>query len=206
MALHRAVNRHPIPRWFSEGVAIHQAHERRLERARTLYDAYGAGRLVHVRTLDRTFASGDDSVIDVAYAQSASFVAFMLAEPRGRAKLQRLIREVGEGVPFDRAVDKAFYVSLDGLHAAWRKDLGERYSILPYVFGGTTFWVVATVAIIFGYLRKRRESKARLAKMGEEEAALDELDALLERKLEALEREETAVPVVSHEGEHHTLH
>ncbi len=234
VALHRAVNRNRVPRWFSEGVAIYQARERRLERAQTLFDAYGSGALHGLGTLDRAFGSPDDRVVGVAYAQSASMVTFMLGDNRGRAKLQRLIREMGTGVPFEEAFDRAYYMPLDDMHKAWRKNLGERYSILPYVFGGTTIWVVCTIAIAFGYARKRREAKARLARMGEEEAALDALDRLLAAKLaeaeaaaadaEALSRElesestpsrdsdppedgsNEGIPVVSHEGERHTLH
>lgn len=222
VALHRAVGRRPIPRWFSEGIAIHQAHERRLERARTLLDAYGDGSLMRMRELDRGFASPDERVVSIAYAQSASLVAFMLSETRGRSKLQRLIRELGVGKPFDVAVDEAYYTPLDALDRAWRKRLAERYSILPYLAGGTTIWVFATIAIALGYARKRREAKARLARMGEEEAALDALDRLLTEKLreagheaaeddarepwEAASSREPGVPMVSHDGERHTLH
>ena len=37
VALHRAVDGHPVPRWFTEGVSIHQAGERNIARIRTLW-------------------------------------------------------------------------------------------------------------------------------------------------------------------------
>ena len=127
---------------------------------------------------------------------------------------------LSRGAQDTEALDAAYYTPLDKLHTAWRAHLSERYSIIPYLFGGTSIWVICTLAIAIGYRRKRREAKARLARMAEEEAALDALDRLLEAKLAAAEAESAAevetwddsstpdgiVPVISHEGERHTLH
>ncbi len=76
IALHRAVNGVPLPRWFVEGVAINQSGERSFERVRTLWEANVSGNLVTMRALSRSFPSRAHEV-NIAYAQSASFVAFM---------------------------------------------------------------------------------------------------------------------------------
>jgi hypothetical protein len=44
VALHRAVSGNAVPRWFSEGVAVHQAGERSIARIQTLWNGVVRGR------------------------------------------------------------------------------------------------------------------------------------------------------------------
>ncbi|MCS6799359.1 MAG: hypothetical protein NZ898_12685, partial [Myxococcota bacterium] len=57
VALHRASGGAPLPRWFVEGVAIHQAGEASLSRTRLLWGATVAGRLLPLEELERRFPS-----------------------------------------------------------------------------------------------------------------------------------------------------
>ncbi|HEY2735998.1 MAG TPA: hypothetical protein VGI70_18500, partial [Polyangiales bacterium] len=73
VALYRAIKGVPVPRWFSEGVAVQQAQESSFNRTRTLWEGTLRGGLLSLDSLAGTFpASRAD--IDLAYAESADFV------------------------------------------------------------------------------------------------------------------------------------
>src|SRR5262245_53866294 len=67
VALHRAVGGHPVPRWFSEGVAIQQAGEHSLARLRVLWDGTLRGKLIPLAMLSERFPSRHGEV-SLAYA------------------------------------------------------------------------------------------------------------------------------------------
>lgn len=231
VALHRAAGGRPIPRWFSEGMAIHHSSENTLPRMQQLWEATSQERLLPLRRLSDGFADGSNTV-DVAYAESADVVAFLLREPHGGDKMRRLLTAIRDGKTFERALEHAFFYDLRELERAWRRDLGERHSRIPLVVGGGGLWALALVAIGIGYLRKRRKNRATLVRWANQEAAIDSLEAELARKVAIAERErlermqasaaadapaasdeptradaaDDEVPTVSRDGGRHTLH
>lgn len=188
VALHRAVAGLPLPPWFSEGMAVHHSGENGLERIRTLWEGKSQGRLMRLSKLSDGFADNSGRV-DLAYAQAADVVAFMLREPRGREKMRRLLAEVREGRSFDAALEATFFYDLPDLERTWRRDLDVRHSRWPLVLGGGGLWAVALVAIGIGYLRRRRRNRQVLTRWGNEEAAMASLEAELRIKLARAERE-----------------
>lgn len=188
VALHRAAGGRPIPRWFSEGIAVHHADEYGIERIRTLWEGASSGRLAPLRGLTVRFADGSPDV-GLAYAQSADVVAFLLRRPHGSDKMRRMLGAIRDGKDFEAAMKSAFGFDLDHLEREWRADLDERHSAYPVVLGGGGLWALVVVALAIGYFRKRRRNRATLKRWANEEAAIDSLEAELRRKAEALERE-----------------
>lgn len=228
VALARAIDAHPVPRWFSEGLAIMQAGEQRLARTQTLFEAFVDGDLPPLGRLDRAF-SGRAFEVDVAYAVSADVVAYLSRVENGGRKLRRLIAGLRRGEPFARALEKSHYVSVRGLDREWRANLRERYGNLPFVVGGGALWAVATVLLLLAWRKRRLEKRRQLRRMEHEELALERIEALLAAKLDqrspaaALpeaqgDEEERSpsdvpppnrdeeVPTVVHQGRSHTLH
>src|SRR5262249_22829786 len=78
VALYRAVRGAALPRWFSEGVAVQQAQESSLNRIRTLWEGTLRGSLLPLDSLANAFPTRHAD-IDLAYAQSADFVGYMLS-------------------------------------------------------------------------------------------------------------------------------
>ncbi|MBI3185100.1 MAG: hypothetical protein HYZ28_23435 [Myxococcales bacterium] len=161
----------PWPRWFHEGLAMHLTGEQR-------YSLSHYATLVRAVHQDRIFAFEDLSEswpdrpadVEVAYAQSVSFVAF-LTERRGSAALSELVSGVKSGEPFETAFAKAFGTTLRLEERSWRDELPGRYSWLPIITGGSTLWVLAALVCVAGYIRRRRRSAARRAEIELEEAA-----------------------------------
>lgn len=171
VALHRAVAGHPVPRWFTEGVAIHSAGEHSIARIRTLWSGTVQRRLIRVGQLSRAFPM-DHGQVDLAYAQSADLVRYLLDGRDERARFRSLIEALRGGAGFDDAVQTAYSVSLGYLEREWRGQLHRRYGRWPSVLIGLTgIWGLAALALIIGYLRARRKHHATLAQWAVEEAA-----------------------------------
>lgn len=219
IALHRAVRGQPIPRWFAEGLAIHQARENNLERIRTLWTATVAGTLIPLSEIDRRFPEQVHSV-NVAYAQSADIVGFLYEDEEGKDGLRALVANVRAGATFDNAVQATYGESLGSIETRWRKDLDERYHSLPLFFSGTGLWVVASLLLVAAYVRRRRRHHARLAALAiaeerearEEEAAKKPAPAPAKPENDAFVwippdvSHESEVPTYEYEGRNHTLH
>lgn len=230
VALHRAVGGQPVPRWFTEGVAIHEAGERSIARIRTLWTGAVQRRLIGVDRLSAAFPRQHGQV-DLAYAQSADLVRYMLDGSDERARFRRLIGLLREGRGFDTAIQGAYKVSLGYLEREWRGQIQRRYGRWPSVLIGLTgIWGLAALALIFGYFRARRHHHATLQQWALQEADQDAalaapavaqavppppprlqaqpvsaVDRLLERP--PLGREaDPEIPTVQHEGQQHTLH
>ncbi len=231
VALHRAVGGNEIPRWFTEGVAIHQAREKSFERVRTLWGATVGGRLMGFDQLARDFPR-TSSGVSLAYAQSADFVDWLRGRENGAAKLHDVIRRVREGQSFTTALERTYTASMTRLEIDWHDDLGERFRALPLLFGSGALWVFAALLIVVAYARKRKKDRTKLEEWAEEERAAiaaeralvavqgastktkagpspsepdnDELEVLYVVPPEP--GRQAGVPTIVHEGRAHTLH
>ncbi|MEM7136587.1 MAG: peptidase MA family metallohydrolase [Myxococcota bacterium] len=206
VALHRAVNGHQVPRWFSEGVAIHQSEVRLLPRMESLLRAAAQHSMLRLSELSKRFPDKSHEV-NVAYAQSADIVGFLRDTENDERRFHRLIQSLRSGDTFDAALSSAYGWTSIGLEREWRESLRTRYRILPALFGGTTVWVLAAILVVIAYRRRRRYHKLKLEEMGHREE-LEALTTLPPPPPEPLSDvvADTGVPRVEHDGESHTLH
>ena len=220
VALYRATKGQPLPLWFMEGMAVHQAREQNLARIQTLWEASVAGELIPLSALSRSFPSTPHAV-NLAYAQSADLVRHMLSETEDRVALHEVIKRVGAGTPFDRAVLAAYKLDLPYLDRDWRQSLRERFHLTPLLLTGSVLWGGIAVLAAFAFVRRRRQHHEKLARWADEEARQERALAALELQRRTLEREELAarigaampdlgrepeVPTIEHDGQQHTLH
>lgn len=221
IVLRRAVNFAPMPRWFVEGVAIHHSRERSMERFRVLWSAHLADDLLPLEQVENSFPH-EQGAVSLAYAESADLVTFLRRQRDADTRFRSLIDQVEEGTPFDEAMLDAYALSPIQLEREWTQDLEERMSSVPLLVGGTTFWVLATILLVWAWRKRRKRHRARTAEMGREEAerdaAIERLEALVEAQLENADNprffvsgdppqgREPGVPTVEHDGHSHTLH
>jgi hypothetical protein len=171
VALHDAVDRRSVPRWFNEGVAVYASGEGEMHRVQTLWTATVSGNLIPLAELERGFPSGSERA-SVAYAQAADFVRFLLArgeEHRFRALVERL----AAGAPFERALADSYQSDAFSLEREWQKSLARRYTFWPILLGGSSLWVVGAGLVVVGYVRRRGRARRKLAAWAREEAAED---------------------------------
>jgi hypothetical protein len=212
VALEDAVAGHHVPRWFTEGLAIHESGEFAFKRWQTLSDAALSNRVLPLSEIDRGFPDDNRYEVSIAYAESADFLRFLLRNA-DRARFASLVARVRAGTPFDRALSDAYGTDIRKLEFEWREELSKRYSYLPALTGGTLVWVLIVGLMAIGWWRKRRAAKAKLAEWEEEERTIDEAVERARAATRPIQANESAMPVkvanlpmVEHDGNWHTLH
>jgi Peptidase MA superfamily len=171
VALEDAVQGKHVPVWFNEGLAISLSGELAMARTKTLWSATLSGTLIPLSDLDRSFPR-DNFDVSIAYAESADFMRF-LTRKSDRLRFSAMIGRVREGQAFDRAMTEAYGSDLRRLELEWRSDLEHRFSVIPVLTGGGLVWVLVLGALVAAYVRRRRRSKAILARWEREEAIED---------------------------------
>jgi hypothetical protein len=211
VALEDAVGGRHVPVWFNEGLAIQLSGENPYDRHATMWNATLSGTLIPIADLDRAFPM-DPHEVNVAYAESADFMRF-LSRRADRARFAAMIDRVREGEPFDRAVALAYGSDLRKLEFQWRSEAERRYSLWPVLAGGGLVWIGVMAALVAAYVKRRRRTRAILARWEREEAIEDALIA--RRAAEEKEKDDAPIPSagartpsvkVEHAGRWHTLH
>jgi hypothetical protein len=206
-ALRRAIGDAAVPRWFSEGIAIQQSERSSIRRFWLVWLAARGGSLLPLESIERY--PDEPHQINLAYAQAADFVGFLIRR-EGWLGVRIALREMaGEGAPFEEAFDEAFRDSPGSLESAWRAGLESRWDLLPLVTGTGVIWGGIAVLFLVAYVAARRRKKRRLAEMEAEEELIDRLvDLNVSAPKERL-RPVSAEPLPSKirvDGEIHTLH
>jgi hypothetical protein len=221
VALSDAVLDRHVPRWFEEGLAIHESGEIAWGRMKELWDATLSRRLLPLSSLDADFPA-DRSDVRVAYSESADFVRFLMRDT-DRARFGSLIERTRTGTPFDRSLEDAYGTDLRKLEYEWREGLSRRFGIVPALTGGGLLWVVISALAVVAWVKRRRYAKQKLAQWAREEAEMDAaVSAGARGTSEPLGIAVVAasapppdgstagpppvVPVVEHEGRWYTLH
>ena len=196
-----------MPRWFSEGVAIHQSEVRLLPRMESLLRAAAQRSMLRLSAIDQQFPTRPHEV-NIAYAQSADVVGFLRRSANDERRFHRMIGSLRDGETFDTALAVGYGWTRLGLERQWRESLRKRYRILPALLAGSTVWVAAAILVVIAYRGRRRYHHSKLREM----ARREELEtSLTSRPPPApLSPRETlsdaGVPIVEHDGESHTLH
>jgi len=214
-----------VPHWFNEGLAVHLSRESSLARLKTLSTATLAGHLVPLSTLEHGFP-GDATAAELAYAESADVVRFLLRQ-EDRDRFPALVSRLRDGQPFGLALRDAYGMDLSTLEHEWREDVAKRYSFWPVFFSGSLVWVGVLVLFALGFRRRRQQSRQILERWAMEEAYADaraRAQAAVPRMRIVLPVTDTAptstpglpplrpppmdadVPRVQHDGRWHTLH
>lgn len=169
------------PRWFQEGMAQELTMERRFSFAHytTLAQAASSERIFKFADLTQGFPESAADV-ELAYAQSAAFVAF-LHDRHGAEGFGALLDAMTDDATFELAFAKAFHTSLRLEEAAFLIALPKSYPVWPLVTGGTSAWAVLSGLVVVGWVRRRREVAAFRARQEEVEALEDALLAQAER-------------------------
>lgn len=166
----RAAGRHPVPRFFDEGLAVVAAREWQLQdRSRLLMAVWPlAGK--DLPALREDFAGGSLQA-ERAYVVSAAFVRFLLEQEGGDAAA-RILRRIREGHSFDSAVRFGIGRPLEQIQAAFWKDVDVWQKWVPLISGSTGFSLLLMVLIALAWRRRKKRDRAQQELWeAEEEAA-----------------------------------
>lgn len=168
----------PVPRWFSEGIAIQQSEASSLQRSGILWWASFGDTLVPLEDLERY--PEHPGAVHLAYAEAADFVGFLLR--RGDwASLREVLRRVAAGEEFDDALESTYGKSVRALEKQWREDLVGGSNWVALITGSGALWGLITALFIVAYRAVKKRRRRRLAEMEAEEAAVDRLIDVMEK-------------------------
>jgi hypothetical protein len=157
----------PLPRWLTEGIAVHQSDENTFERFQELATGSWSQRLLPLARLDEGFSDGPSGV-SLAYAQAADFTGYLLRK-EGAPRFAVMLGHVREGAALDDAARETWGSDLARLEEDWRRDLGERMAFAP-LWAGTGLLSLAGAAFVVVALVKRwRRNRTVLARWEREE-------------------------------------
>ena len=182
VALYRATEGVPLPRWFHEGVAESYADRVDLLRVQTLAAAiFGVG----VPPIDELEASfrGDPQEVTVAYAAARDLVNHLRYRDADGRDLRQLFTELSLGYSFDAAVLRAYGVTLGELEGEWRTGLRGRFSWFPMVGSGELPFFLIMPLVAYAWIRHRRRLRDAWARLDREDR---EFQARIARALPAL--------------------
>ncbi len=167
LALSSAVDNRPLPRWFQEGFAIYQSGEWSMGRVTTLASGVLSGRLFSLQALEESFPESPAD-IQLAYAQSIDFVSYLLGR-YGKGKFHKLIDYLGRGWTFVNAMEEAYDQGIFKIESDWHADLKMRFTWIPVITGTATLWLIATLALVAAWIRKRKTRHMALMMMDDED-------------------------------------
>ncbi len=168
IALARAVKHRHLPHWFIEGVAVHQAGERLVERWLKASTATLTDSLSPLSNYDTSFPR-DGTRADLAYAESTAFLGFLLKRYGWRG-IRTLVTRVKRGERFAPAFESLYGGTVSQVERDWRRLL-ESDASWARIFGDSTvLWTAASVLFIVSWWVQRRRIRQRLAALGALEA------------------------------------
>ncbi|MDJ0764938.1 MAG: hypothetical protein QNJ97_18290 [Myxococcota bacterium] len=166
LALRTALQDAPVPRWFSEGIAIQQSEASSFRRIWLVWAAARGDSLLPLSSIDRY--PDRPGRISLAYAEAADFVGFLLRQG-GWLGIRVVIRKCSQGMAFEEAIAFSYQTDLKDLEQAWLAGLNSKWQWLPLITGTSALWGAMVILFIVAYIAARQRKQKRMAQMEEEE-------------------------------------
>lgn len=165
-----------VPRWLHEGFAYQHSAEWSWERTETLAGMVWFHSIIPLNQLDRSFPA-QEMATHRAYAESYDFVGFLSRRGRwddpsddgDRFPFRRFLAEIARTRDLDRAAVSAFGRPIAHLFQEWEEDLNNRLMFAPVGLFALALWVLAAILLVLGWMRRKRQARATLARWAEEE-------------------------------------
>jgi hypothetical protein len=183
-----------------------------------LWEGSVQGRLIPLEALSNAFPARPHQV-NLAYAQSADFVAFLREGEDNLQRFYKLIDLLRTGTAFDKAVFSAYHVPLGYLEREWRYSLQRRFGRLPLLLTGVgTVWVFTSILLFVAYIKTKRKHAAMLRRWAQEEAEAAKLTQSVQSppvlhsappipvEIQQPKHDSSGVPTVQYDGRSYTLH
>src|SRR6185503_14509325 len=99
-----------------------------------------------------------------AYAESYDFVGFLAKRGRwedreddgDRYPFRKFLAGVAKTGDLDAAATAAYGRPLDALFTEWKEELSKRFVWIPAGLFALLVWLVASILLVLGFLRRRR--------------------------------------------------
>jgi hypothetical protein len=144
------------PLWFQEGLAMRESRTEGLREYVTLSAAALFDRMLPLQSLSSSFPAAEAEA-RLAYAQSASFLAFLDAN-YGQGRFTVLMRELRVR-SFEDAFRTAYRTGIGAAEGQWLRWVNRRFAWVPAVTSETAFWLLITLLFLVAIAARRRRSR-----------------------------------------------
>jgi hypothetical protein len=158
------------PLWFQEGLAMRESRTEGLREYVTLSAAALFDRMLPLESLSVSFPAAEAEA-RLAYAQSASFLAF-LDSNYGKGRFAILMREL-RGRSFENAFRLAYKAGIGAAEGQWLRWVNRRFAWVPAVTSDTAFWLLITLLFLVAIAVRRRRSRLMHERWEREEEEQD---------------------------------
>jgi hypothetical protein len=158
------------PLWFQEGLAMRESRSEGLREYLTLSAAALLRRMLPFESLSASFPAAEAEA-SLAYAQSASFLAFLDSQS-GRGRFTILMREL-RGRGFEEAFRIAYGAGTGAAEGRWLQWVNRRYAWLPAMTSESAFWLLITLLFLVAVAVRRRRSRLMRERWEKEEETED---------------------------------
>jgi len=163
IALGRAFRgRENVPRWLDEGLAMYESREWNLSRTFSMTRAVLTDSLIPLSEIAHFFPQ-DPGRARLAYSESFYLISFLINRC-GKEDFHRFIQEYSGGKELKEVLIGVYGIRWEELEKKWKNYLRLRFSWIPIATSATTLWFLVTIALIPGYLRKKRSNRLKLEK------------------------------------------
>jgi hypothetical protein len=155
------------PLWFREGLAMRESRAEGLREHLTLSAAALFDRMLPFEVLGASFPAAEAEA-RLAYAQSASFLAFLDAQAGG-GRFDLLMRELRRR-GFEEAFRIAYGAGIGAAEGQWLRWVNRRHAWVPAVTSETVFWLLITLLFLLAVAVRRRRSRLLRDRWEQEDA------------------------------------
>ena len=153
-----------LPNWLNEGISVYAEGPLSNARRTMINNAKWSQTLFSVEALSSPFPS-DDARARLAYAQSYSFVEFLMKKG-GSHKIRQLLDTINTGVTFEESLQQIYGFNMEEMTQKWFKSIGAPQggglSIRPVylILGALGVSLSASLVILVIEKRKMRQRTA----------------------------------------------
>jgi len=155
------------PLWFQEGLAMRESRTEGLREYVTLSAAALFDRMLPLESLSASFPTAEAEA-RLAYAQSASFLAFLDSQA-GKGRFLILMRELRVR-GFEEAFRSAYDSGTGAAEGQWLRWVNRHFAWVPALTSETSFWLLITLLFLAAIVVRRRRSRLMRDRWGREEA------------------------------------
>ena len=156
-----------IPRWLHEGYAIYVARQWSPSREVIMTRAVLQGKLIPLGRLVSSFPK-DDSQAQLAYAQSADLVHYLMHKYGGKT-FRDFVIALGQGSRFGYAARTILGEDFHTLEEEWQRRLKRRYTWIPLLTSTGSLWFLASLVFLAAYIRKKVTARAKVREWSEDD-------------------------------------
>lgn len=165
--LHKAVNGHPIPRWFNEGMAVYYSGEKSFASGSLISKALITKSIIDLKDINEVLNFHSDKA-QLAYQESYLAILYLF-EQFGKEKVKQIISLMGKGKNLDLAFLEAIGMDTVDFEYDWYHYIKKQYRWRFLIDFDTYLWIFILALFLVGFMIIRRRNRLTIQRWENDE-------------------------------------